>query len=251
MKTFETIFVLILLPFCALAQKDAPGVNCAAGQVVWWGKDEFLRNNTYSTHTNGLIEDNNEFLTNVVAVAGHVWQGLALKSDGTVFCFGLYFGGGNNVPTGLSNVVSIIQAGNSDWAIKRDGTVARWGNSDQDDQNIVAGLSNITSIAWGGERNYLALKTDGTLLGFRFDAPDSDKTAGMVRAVRVHGQILTNVTAIASILASPLILKNDGTVFSLNTQGLDAPVIKYYSSNNSSTTAWRRKRANTLSIRFG
>jgi alpha-tubulin suppressor-like RCC1 family protein len=77
---------LLILASCVLVRR----VSCAelpAGRVVWWGKDDFWKN-YYSSHTNDLIENNNEFLTNVVAVASRQWQGLALKSDGTAFGFG-------------------------------------------------------------------------------------------------------------------------------------------------------------------
>lgn len=208
----------LLLLGCVLAQQT----YCAglpAGTVVWWGKDDFWKH-YYSTHTNGLIENGNDILSNVVAVAGRQWQGLALKSDGTVFGFGGNFIGGNNVPAGLSNVVSIAVAGNSCWAIRRDGTVARWGNeiSDHDVANIVTGLSNITSITWGGYRNYLALKNDGTLVGFRFDEPATGKPDGLIRPVKVRGQILSNVMAVASMNYTPLVLKGNGTVFRLGYQ---------------------------------
>jgi len=199
------------------------------GRIVWWGRDCFWKR-YYSNHTNGLIESDNEFLTNVVKVAGRQWQGLALKSDGTVFGFGNNMYGGNNVPAGLSNVVSIAVEGNSCWAFRRDGTVARWGNgnSDQDNANIVSGLSNVTAIAWGGFRNYLVLKKDGTVLGMNFDnrgSPMIDPATGLptpdqspVRLVKVQGQVLSNVVALASMGMNPLVLKSDGSVFSLSYQ---------------------------------
>jgi len=192
-----------------------------AGKVVWWGKDVI----TYSEHTNGVIECDNEVLSNVVSIAARHSQGLALKSDGTVIAFGLNLRGGNNVPAGLSNVASIAVEGNSCWAIKRDGTVARWGG-DQDDANIVAGLSNVTAITWAGYRSYLALKHDGTVWGFRFvnsGVPNGSATGPPVRPVRVRGQVLSNVVALAPMGYTPLVLKNDGTVLCLGYQTLGAP----------------------------
>ncbi|PYI87956.1 MAG: hypothetical protein DME26_04525 [Verrucomicrobia bacterium] len=126
---------------------------------------------------------------------------MALKSDGTVFAFGLH--DEIDVPAGLNNVVSIAVEGNSSWAIKRDGTATRWGNGDEDYANIVSTLSNITAIAWAGYRTYLALKNDGTALGFRFDTSDliMDLSTGLptgplrspIYSLTVRGRILSNI----------------------------------------------------------
>ena len=164
-----------------------------------------------------MIECDNEMLSDVVAIAAGPWQGLALKSDGTVTASGFGRDGWDDVPAGLDNVVSVSVEGNSCWAIKRDGTVARWGNSDKDDANIVAALSNVTSIAWAGGRSYLALQKDGTVSGFRLE--DGETSNGStaepaIRPVRVRGQVLSNVVALTSSY-EPLILKQDGTVFRL------------------------------------
>lgn len=209
MKVLRLILVLLPL-FCDLVRADLP-----AGRVVWWGMD-FVRHSTYSGHTNGAVTSGNETLSNVVSIAAHASQGLALKSDGTVFAFGSSFYGGNDVPASLSNVVSIAVEGSSCWAIRRDGTVARWGNgnSDQDDTNIVGGLSNITAITWAGYGSYLALKNDGTALAFRFDTPD-------MRTVGVRGQVLSNVVAFASMGEFSLALKGDGTVVRLKFSPVD------------------------------
>lgn len=229
MKTLKTIFLLISLPFCALAAKDVSENNSITGQVVWWGKNDFWKTH-YSDHTNGLVENGNEFLSNAVEVAAMTGIGLALKSDSMVYAFGLSsWPGVTDVPVGLSNVVSITAEGGSFWAIKRDGTVANWGsleNGDQNHANIVTGLSNITSIVWGGYKNYMALKTNGTLLGFRFDAPDTDKYAELIRPVKVRGQVLSNVVALASMGYTPLVLKNSGMVFSLGYQTPGVPPVE-------------------------
>lgn len=223
MKTIRNISLLFFLILAQEALRAEP----PAGRVVWWGKDVFWKK-SYSAHTNGVIESSNEILSNVVAIAAQHSQALLLKSDGTVFSCGRNMYGGDDVPAGLSNVVSIAVEGNSCWAIRQDGTVARWG-SDQDSDNIVAGLSNITAITWAGYRSYLALKSDGTVLGLRLDAsgPSIDPATGLpttsadrtsVRLVKVGGQTLSNVVALASMGYVPLVLKSDGTVFSLGYQ---------------------------------
>jgi hypothetical protein len=99
----------------------------------------------------------------MVAVAGS----LGLKSDGTVVQFRSGRYGWEAVPAGVGNTVSIAAEGGACWAIKGDGSVARWGASGDRDADVVAGLTNLTAIAWAGDYSYLALKNDGTVLGWR------------------------------------------------------------------------------------
>jgi alpha-tubulin suppressor-like RCC1 family protein len=223
LKAFLLLSLLLLL----MPVEQALCAEPPAGKVVWWGKD-VVQHGTYSERTNGVIESDGEVLANVVAIAARQSQGLALKSDGTVIAFGLNMFGGNGVPAGLSNVVSISAEGNSCWAIRLDGTVARWGDSDEDDPKIVAAVRNVTAITWAGYRGYLALKKDGTVLGFRFGnygLTNGSATEPAVRPVRVRGQVLSNVVALASSY-EPLVLKNDGTVWRLRYQptGVPTPV---------------------------
>jgi len=205
-----------LILFSLVLPQRAVCADLPTGKVVWWGRDVFPRG-TYSEHTNGVIEIGNEVLSNVVAIAGGPMQGLALKSDSTVVSFGFGWNGWNEVPLGLSNVASIAIEGGFCWAIKHDGTVASWGGAYKDEKNIVAGLSNVTAIASAGSQGYLALKKDGTVSGFSlYDSvlPDGSAATPPVRAVRVHGQPLSNVVALASG-DDPLVLKKDGTVLHL------------------------------------
>jgi hypothetical protein len=213
----------------SIAAQQALCASPPAGKVVWWG-NEFSLRPLHSENTNGVIESDNEILTNVIAIAARHSTGLALTTDGAVIAFGSDSYGSKNVPAGLSNVVSIALEGNSCWAIRRDSTVARWGD-DEDDANIVAGLSNITAVAWAGDRTYVALKNDGTLITFWFDiakiVSSVDIRTGrlvtnpavglatdlpLVRTVQVGGQPLRNIVSIASIGNSVLLLKNDSTV---------------------------------------
>ncbi len=203
LRVLQVVLCFALLnQFC---QADSP-----SGQVVWWGK-VVSAERIYSEHTNGVIEIGSDRLSNVVTVAVRNSQGLALKNDGTIIEFGNEPYPWGKMPAGLSNVVSISLEGGSAWAIRRDGTVVRWG-ADEDEQNVVAGLTNVTAIAWAGYRSYLALKTDGTLVGMRLDNP------APVLPVRVRGQVLRNVVGVASMDFTPMILKADGTVLRLGFQ---------------------------------
>jgi hypothetical protein len=208
---FKALRILSLLAPFLLAQQ-ALCADLPAGKVVCWGQ-QVLLHETYSPHTNGVLESNDEVLSNIVAITARGDQALGLKDDGTVTALRFNTFGWNAVPPGLSNVVSIWVEGSSGWAIRRDGSVARWGN-ERDDANTVAGLTNVTAIAWAGYRSYLALKSDGTVWAFRLDDQGFEKgpaTAPAVRPVRVHGQVLTNLAALTS-MGDPLILKKDGTV---------------------------------------
>jgi hypothetical protein len=225
----KTSRILLLLVFGFLAQP-----LCRAGppmgKVVWWGAGgmDFDRQTPSYEHTNGVIESRHEILTNVVALCPN--GEMVLNSDGTPFQLGYMmdlpppgmksmFVFSTDVPAGLSNVVSIAMEGESYWAIKQDGTVTRWGN-DQDDANVVAELRDIKSIAWAGIPNFLALRNDGTLLGFRLGAATTNAaaTGPAVRPVTVDGQVLSNVVAMASLGISPLVLKRDGSLFALGCQ---------------------------------
>jgi alpha-tubulin suppressor-like RCC1 family protein len=214
-------------------------VYCAdlpVGKIVWWGQNVIP--GAYSEPTNGVIEFHDKTLDNVVAIAARHVQGLGLKIDTTVAAFGRIMYEGNSVPAGLSNVVSIGVHGHSYWAIKRNGTVVRWG-MDGDKQNIVAGLSNITAISWATYRSYLALKKDGSVLGFRLDDPKSPIVPvprPAIRLVKVHGQLLSNVVALACVGFNPIVLKGDGAVFTLGFQKAgSSPIQPTYTKIDDST----------------
>lgn len=241
MRQFRPALLRIAILATLLHTAQAFSDEVREGRVVWWGRD-VVRRSGNSGHTNGVIEIGNEILSNGVAIAARSQQGLVLKSDGTVFSFGLNFYDRSNVPIGLSNVASIIVEGSSCWAIKHDSTVSQWGG-DQDRGNIVSMLTNISTIAWASYRSYLGLKTDGSLIGLRFDVPDqlTDPETGLtlspekafIRPVKVGRQVLTNIAAIATLGRTQLVLQRNGGVFRLELDyrggytGLGAPPFAY------------------------
>jgi len=201
----------------------ALGAALPSGKIVWWGDGASLADTHLSKETNGVIERDNEMVADVIAIAARRGNGLAVRPDGTVFTFGISWLGAKDVPIGLSNVVSVAaENDNSFWAIKRDGTVAVWGYN-LVSTNQVAGLSNIVSVAFAGYGNYLAIKNDGTVLGLRFNGSQPD-----IQPVKVAGQTLSNVVAVASIGNNPLVVKKDGSVWSL---GNANPFYQYTSAN--------------------
>jgi len=159
----------------------------------------------------------------VIAIAARRGNGLAVRQDGTVFTFGANWLGAKDVPVGLSNVVSVAaENDNSFWAIKRDGSVAVWGFH-LVSTNQVAGLSNVMSVAFAGGGGYLAIKNDGTVLGLRFNGSQV-----VIQPVKVAGQTLSNVVAAAAMGNNPMVVKKDGSVWSLGNAG---PFVPYASAN--------------------
>jgi hypothetical protein len=201
-------FLSLLLP-CVLAQQ----VFCAdspAGRVVWWGRD-LVWQTAYSGHPNGVIASGGEILSNVVAIA----DGLALKSDGRVFAWGVNYSGSSDAAS-LSNVVSIMAAGKSYWVVKSDGAMS-WSGDERVDAKIVAALSNTTAIidiSRYFNHGVLALKRSGVVLALDFGSLHQPPILP-VGLVAVSGKILSNVVAMASMGNTPLVLKNDGTVLCL------------------------------------
>jgi alpha-tubulin suppressor-like RCC1 family protein len=126
-----------------------------------------------------------EGLTNVIAIsAGSYSHSMALKSDATLWAWGLNSSGqlgiGTlvevNLPTqvtSLSNVISIAGANGHSLAVLEDGTAWAWGwnlygqlvNGNNIDSNVpvqVSGLSGMVEVA-GGRNHSVASKNDGSV----------------------------------------------------------------------------------------
>jgi RHS repeat-associated protein len=160
---------------------------------------------------------------------------LALKSDGTVWAWGLNWEGqlGDGTSTnrrtpvqvsGLSGATAISAGGDHSLARKSDGTAWTWGwNGDGQLGNgansisytpvQVSGLSGVAAIAAGGFHS-LAVKTDGTVRAWGYNGSgqigDSTST-NRNTPVQVSG--LSGVTAIAAGVYHSLAVKSDGTVW--------------------------------------
>jgi uncharacterized repeat protein (TIGR01451 family) len=140
-------------------------------------------------------------LSNVVSLAAGRFHSVGLLTDGTVAAWGSNTYGQLAVPVGLSNVVAIA-AGDSDClALKSDGTVVGWGQNFAGQANIPAGISGIIAISQGVGHN-LALKSDGTVAAWGDnEAQQCSVPAG-----------LSNVVAVAAGYMHSEALKADGTV---------------------------------------
>ncbi len=140
-------------------------------------------------------------LTDVTTVVGGRNHSLALKSDGTVVTWGSNYLGQLNIPTGLSGVTAIGAGSDHSLALKSDGTVVAWGRNDSGQATVPAGLSDVSAIT-GGEQHSIALKRDGTVVAW------GDNTYGQTEVPAD----LNNVDKIAASFYYSLALKSDGTV---------------------------------------
>ena len=153
-------------------------------------------------------------MTNAIAVATGGASGnfngdyFALGADGKLTSWANYSPvyGETNVSALSNSFVAAIAAGyQNTLALKSDGTVYAWGYNAYGQTNVPAGLNNVVAIACGGYHD-LALKSDGTVVGW-----------GDTLQVPVYGQATnnpaaTNVVAIAAGNLHSLALRADGSV---------------------------------------
>jgi hypothetical protein len=194
----------------------------------------------------------------------------ALKSDGTVVCWGDTSMGGNvTIPTpSLSGVTQIFSNGFAFAALKGDGTVVCWGDP-RYGGTTPAGLGGVTQI-FSTAAAFAALKSDGTAVSWgdyyfggtapaglggvtqitsnysAFTALKSDGTVVCWGDANYGGTTpvgLGGVTQIFSTVAAFAALKSDGTVVSWGSEFLGGTIpaglgdVTQIFSNNSSFAA--------------
>ena len=107
----------------------------------------------------------------------------ALKSDGSVICWGGKDAGGT-APAGLTGVSQIFSTGFAFAALKSDGSVICWGGFDTDEENKFqemvspAGLTGVSQIFcnWNA---FAALKNDGSVVTWGSDWSGGNAPAGL------------------------------------------------------------------------
>lgn len=129
-------------------------------------------------------------------------------------------------PAGLTNVIAIGAAGNSDYALLADGSLLHWGIS----TNITPNVSNLVAMSIAYTETGIGLRSDGVAVGINrtlSGAPWTNIVAvaaapSYVYALRYDGTVLgtdslvpanlDNVTAISASGTQVMALRNDGTV---------------------------------------
>lgn len=187
--------------------------------------------------------------SNIIDVAAGWDHSLVVKSDGTVWAWGLneygQLGDGTRtdryspvqIPS-LSNVVAVAAGSSHSLALKNDGTVWAWGYNDRGqlgdgtytDRSTpvqISGLTDVTEIEAGASHN-LALKSDGTVRGWgagvsgQVNNPnygDYARPTPIYTEDRYPGctpstcSSLSGVKQVAAGALHSLALKNDGTVW--------------------------------------
>ncbi len=194
-----------LLPLLTLAVAVFSWNTCAGNQVAAWGAGKFVTDppDEYDWGQSMVPAD----LTNAAEVAGGWQQSVALKSDGTLECWGGDNLGQTDFPP-ASNYTAIACGDNHSLALISAGTVVVASAYDfYGEADVPADLSNVVAVACGFY-HCLALKADGTLAAWGgTNDPGVEYGQGQVP----NG--LTNVVAIAAGGYDNLVLQANGTLF--------------------------------------
>lgn len=165
-------------------------------------------------------------LTNVIMVAAGGFHSLALKSDGSVTCWGGESPGGIFTTIGAGRQHSL--------GVRPDGSVVAWGGANLcytnypfpghsiscGETDVPSSATNVVAVA-GGDKHSLALRYDGTVVAWGGND---------------YGQInvpsnLSNVVAIAAGSYHNLALKSDGTVIGWGNNSAGAATGSFAGSN--------------------
>jgi alpha-tubulin suppressor-like RCC1 family protein len=239
-------------------------VQSSDGSVFGWGLNSSgqLGDNSITTRSFPVqaktTASGNPVLTGITDVAGGAAHTIALKSDGTVWTWGVntsgQLGDGTTTTrklaaqvlsaasTPLTGVIAVGAGDNFCAALKSDGTVWTWGVNASGQLGIGStttqkfavqvtlsgggALSGVADVACGST-HVLALKTDGTVWSWGANTNGQLGVGGTTQAnnpVQVKASSTTFFGGVAEIVAGAshsILLKTDGTVYGcgLNTSG--------------------------------
>jgi Immunoglobulin I-set domain/Immunoglobulin domain/Regulator of chromosome condensation (RCC1) repeat len=171
----------------------------------WQSSGTELHGETKSTLTLTNVQPNQSGSFSVVVsnASGSITSAPAFLSVAGIVGWGAMgaFDFRTNIPSGLTSVLAIAAGDRHDLALKPDGTVVGWGENDYHQLEIPADLTNVVAIA-GALYHSLALKADGTVVSWGYNL----QTGNWVP------DGLTNVVAIDACGYDNLALLSDGTV---------------------------------------
>jgi alpha-tubulin suppressor-like RCC1 family protein len=192
-------------------------ITSAEGHVECWGEGDTgnLGNGTLTTVQSTPVYASG--LSNIIAIAGGDASFTALRSDGTVWCWGegRDCGGGQplfqSTPVQVPGIAGAVAIASS-CAVLANGTLWCWGDNNPPTQ--VSGLTNVVAVSGDGTR--CAILADGTLWcwGYNFDGEVGNGTAGFtwqLTPVQVSG--LSGVVAVSGNFTHKCALRSDGTVW--------------------------------------
>lgn len=240
-----------LIALCLLGLLFTSSAEASGGIVKGWGQDEYGQADGSPVSSGCLCVEAPSTvngLSGVTQVAGGLYYGLALLSNGTVMAWGQNESGqlGDGTTTdsatpiavpGLVNVIAVAAGGEDSLALLSNGTVMAWGdNRDGELGNgtapgpetchavpcskkpvPVAALSNVVAIA-GGYFYNVALLADGTVVAWGLDQlGETGDGTGMLGGCACvgHPTVVPGVSGAVAISAGQYVasaLLRDGTV---------------------------------------
>lgn len=143
-------------------------------------------------------------LTNAVSVAAGFSHAAAVRADGTVVVWGSGLAGQTNVPASATNVIAVAAGISYCAALRTDGTVVAWGSALQ--SAVPNGLTGVVMIA-GGSSHVLALRRDGSIAAWGANVP----------GISLPPDGVDGFSAIAAGGSHSLALKRNGTILGWGT----------------------------------
>ncbi len=138
-------------------------------------------------------------LTNAVSVAAGFRHAAAVLADGAVVVWGSGMAGQTNVPASATNVIAVAAGISYCAALRTDGTVVAWGSALQ--SAVPNGLTGVVMIA-GGSSHVVALRRDGSIAAWGVNLPPDG---------------VDGFSAIAAGGSHSLALKRNGTILGWGT----------------------------------